>query len=72
MAIKKKEKICEWTQGYVNAVCCMITLERGVHTVIREMYRAGIGNDSLKTLKLKGVDESDLTTLKKYWKELKK
>ena len=63
---------CKWTQGYICAVCCMINLDEGANTVVREMYRSGVGNDSLEILKLKGVDEYDLATLKKYWKELQK
>lgn len=71
----KKETIsplCRWTQGYVCAVCTLIQLDGQVETGTREMYSAGVGKDSLKQLKAKGVDSHDLEVLKKHWKELRR
>lgn len=61
---------CEWTQGYVTAVCSLIYLEGGVHTIIKELYHSGIGCTTLKDLKIKGVQKHELDILKKYWKQL--
>lgn len=69
----KKETIttiCRWTQGYICAVCCLINLDGQVETQTREMFVAGVGNQTLKSLESAGVDEQDLKTLKKHWKEL--
>ncbi len=60
----------KWIQGYVCAVCVMITLDQIVQTTTREMYRSGCGKTTIEELKRKGVDTHDLEILTKHWKEL--
>ncbi|MFC4262449.1 hypothetical protein ACFOWM_06155 [Ferruginibacter yonginensis] len=64
-----KNNQCRFTQGYVNAVVCMIELDK-VNTLTREIFLTGIGNQTLYSLKNKGVDEHDLQVLKSNWKAL--
>lgn len=59
-----------WTQGYACAVVCLIKLVGEADVTTKEVFAAGIGNRSLNTLEKIGVDEYDLITLKKYWKDL--
>lgn len=60
----------KWTQGYVCAICCMIQLHGQVETQIKEAFKAGLGNISIKGLEQCGVDGHDLDLIKKHWKEL--
>lgn len=60
-----------FTQGYACAVANFIRQNGGVDTPIRETFRACFGDTTLAKLKKNGVDESDLSTLRKHWKSLK-
>jgi hypothetical protein len=64
------KKDSEFKQGYACAVVTLIQLERGVETQTRELFRAGFGSYNLEALKSAGIDEFDLSILKKYRKEL--
>lgn len=59
-----------WTQGFICAVVIMIQLNGLVDTRTRELFNAGVGNITLKGLKDAGVDEFDLSELKKHWNDL--
>jgi hypothetical protein len=66
----KQAKDFGWMQGFVCAVCINIKSEEEVTTETKELFAAAVGNRSLETLKMMGVDEYDLFILDKYWKEL--
>lgn len=60
----------KWMQGFMCAVATLIKLD-GVQTFTMELFSAGAGNRSLKTLEKMGVDSYDLQILKQHWKQLK-
>lgn len=59
-----------WLHGYCCAIAKLIEMDGQVETNARELFRSGVGRETLKSLKAQGVDESDLKTFKKHWKEL--
>ena len=67
MKSKSQDK---FVQGYICAVVCLIKQHDEVDTVTREVFKAGVGNMTLESLKKSGVDEYDLQILKQFWKEL--
>lgn len=67
---KKIEKNDCFIQGYVCAIVVMINLNGAVTTDIRDLFRNGVGQLTLSTLKKIGVDEYDLSILENYWSEL--
>ena len=65
-----KEKSNAFNQGYVCAVAALITMQGGVETAAKELFKAGVGNATIDELKGMGIDDYDLSIIKQYWSEL--
>ncbi len=66
----KLDSTDRWVQGYVCAVCALIQMDGQVETPTLELFRSGVGKNTIKQLKSMGVDDFDLKILRKHWKEL--
>ncbi len=65
-----KDKNDRFIQGYICAVCALIYMEGHITTAISELFRAGVGQMTLKALGQVGVPKQDLDTLKEHWNDL--
>jgi len=70
MKAKDNHRNSAFQQGYACAVCALIQMDGQVETGTRELFSAGLGEYNIKKFRKWGIDEFDISILKKHRKEL--